>query len=210
MARFQDTATHPDVTEKHAPSKADIEFLAGLQAALNTQDTMGQASPRYWVIAQSEETDATRDNADTYIIYDDFDRMIAERSEDAAIAAFVDRLAADGKIEETEPHAGGVWYLKVHGPDGDVRDTCYGIDDLEDILSEAGLGNYTTAYARHEQKIVQGPVFLTHAACEDHLRKYGYNYDDSAHAYALTAFQCPEFERLLEIVSTVLWNKIDT
>lgn len=35
-------------------TKEQIEFLNSLQQELNTQNNVGQANPRFWVIAQNE------------------------------------------------------------------------------------------------------------------------------------------------------------
>ena len=46
-------------------------------------------------------------------------------------------------------------------------------------------------------------MFLTHKECEEHLKEYGYNYSEDAHAYAMTAQRSPEVETLLNILESV-------
>ena len=41
---------HEDTVEKHKITEDEIRFLKELQKEMNTQDSCGQADPRYWVI----------------------------------------------------------------------------------------------------------------------------------------------------------------
>lgn len=44
--------------------KEDIEFLKSLQDEMLTQDTVGQASPRFWVVMQTERMYGVEDGYD--------------------------------------------------------------------------------------------------------------------------------------------------
>ena len=46
---------HPDTVEKHKITDKEIKFLSDLQHELNTQDHVGQADPRFWVIMGKEK-----------------------------------------------------------------------------------------------------------------------------------------------------------
>ena len=62
---------HEDKTPKHKMTEEERQFLLDLQKELNTQDTLSQADPRYWVIKGREKMyhiDATE--ADGYELYD--------------------------------------------------------------------------------------------------------------------------------------------
>ena len=48
--------------------------------------------------------------------------------------------------------------------------------------------------------------FLAHADAQDHLLRYGYNYDKHAHAYAMTATRSGRFSRLLHILRITDWT----
>lgn len=61
-----------------------------------------------------------------------------------------------------------------------------------------------SAVMRKNDIIYPNIMFLTHKECENHLRKYGYNYSEDAHAYAMTAYRSPEVETLLNILETVI------
>ena len=175
MARFQETTTHDDTVEKRPLSPDDVRFLAELQHALNTQDTMGQADPRFWVIAQSKEVPA----GEQY-------NSIKELSERAK-----ETIGADA-----------AWIVS----------SCVGLDDaVEEINTNPELSSmpgipFSMASVMSVREIVKDTMFLTHADCEDHLRKYGYNYEPDAHAFAMTAHRSPCVEKLLGIIRSVDWG----
>ena len=55
MARYhKHLRYHEDTTEKHPLTVEEILFLMELQKEMNTQDQVGQADPRFWVIKGTE------------------------------------------------------------------------------------------------------------------------------------------------------------
>ena len=55
MAIFNsDFKYHKDTVEKHPLTEEELLFLKAFQTERNTQDTVCQASPRYWVIKGSK------------------------------------------------------------------------------------------------------------------------------------------------------------
>jgi len=51
MAKYwEHLKKHPDDIKKHKITETEIQFLKKLQEEMNTQDHVGQADPRYWVI----------------------------------------------------------------------------------------------------------------------------------------------------------------
>ena len=44
---------HEDTVEKHPLTEEELQFLKAFQTERNTQDTVWQASPRYWVIKKT-------------------------------------------------------------------------------------------------------------------------------------------------------------
>ena len=69
MAKFWDNLKyHEDTVEKEKLTKEDITFLKDLQKELNTEDTVGTASPRFWVIKQPERIyHVDKDEAEHYM-----------------------------------------------------------------------------------------------------------------------------------------------
>ena len=55
MAKYhKNLKCHEDEVEKHNITNEELEFLHELQKELNTQDTVSQANPRFWVIKGTE------------------------------------------------------------------------------------------------------------------------------------------------------------
>ena len=68
MAIFQETHPLPmDPIAKRPLTLNDIEFLKKLQYEHNTQDSMGNRNPRFWVIKESQKTYVNRDNCYDYV-----------------------------------------------------------------------------------------------------------------------------------------------
>ena len=60
------------------------------------------------------------------------------------------------------------------------------------------------SYFRDIYEVVDEAVFLTKKACMEHIKKNAHNYNDP-HTYVMTAFRCPEYERLLKILKETDW-----
>ena len=74
MAHLWEEKYHDDTTQKHDITKEEIQFLLDLQKELNTQDSYGQAEPKYWVIRDYDKVYGTDLNfPDGIAIYDPAD-----------------------------------------------------------------------------------------------------------------------------------------
>ncbi|MDD3338448.1 MAG: hypothetical protein PHS82_06275 [Lachnospiraceae bacterium] len=60
-------------------------------------------------------------------------------------------------------------------------------------------------YYRYFHVVNEDALFLTKKACKEHIEKYGYNYKQP-HTYVMTACQCPEYEKLLEVIKNTDWS----
>lgn len=208
MARFQKTERRPDETPRRMFTQADAEFLAGLQHELNTQDTMGNRDPRFWIIRQSRQVPCGKDEADGVAIIQDSACETVATDMDGFVRHLADRY--EKWNFKAEPKAAGTWSVSVASMAGEEfsDDWVSSPEDMIELLESAGIRDYEAAYSRTEAEDVPNTLFLTHAACEDHLRKYHYNYEPDAHAYAMTAVRSPEFERLVAILQTVRWDQV--
>ena len=66
---------HEDTVIKEKLSNDDIKFLKELQKELNTEDNVGTASPRYWVIRRPERIyHVDRYEADYFVFIDEHNR----------------------------------------------------------------------------------------------------------------------------------------
>lgn len=203
MAQFQKTHPRDDAVVRRPLTADDAAFLKDLQRILNTQDTMGNADPRFWVIVQDENEPCAEADADAShvfsqdsasIVADDLDGFVRHLQE-----RYGDRFSAkhDPKLN--------VWDVRIDDAEDDyVTD----IDDMVELLEQAGIYDYSVSYSRTVKSVVHNTLFLTHAACEDHLRRYHYNYGPDAHAFAMTAVRSPQFERLVSILQTADWDAI--
>lgn len=105
MAKFWDNLKyHEDTVKKEKLTREDITFLKDLQKELNTEDTVGTASPRFWVIKQPERLyHIDKDEADYYgfLDIDGHDELtledLKERLED-----LYDENLKDIKIENNQ------------------------------------------------------------------------------------------------------------
>ena len=68
MAKFWNNLKyHEDTVKKEKLTREDVIFLKNLQKELNTEDTVGTASPRFWVIKQPERVyHIDKDEAEYY------------------------------------------------------------------------------------------------------------------------------------------------
>ena len=76
MAKYwENLKYHEDAVVKEKLSNDDIKFLKELQKELNTEDNVGTANPRYWVIRQPERIyHLDEDAADYYVFIDECDK----------------------------------------------------------------------------------------------------------------------------------------
>ena len=210
MPKFQKTTRRQDTVRKRPLDRDDITFLSKLQTELNTQDTMGNADPRFWVIAQTEEVPGTPDEHDEAMLVDKETgdtvkslSELAEYLEEQGIGVHYD--PSDGMEGMLYILRKGETALKDHNYEHVYATMQSVIDDVDD---ELGLETLRVGYVSRKSVIVKDTLFLTHKACEDHLRQYGYNYNPDAHAFAMTAVRSPEFETLLKLLQFVDWASV--
>ena len=73
---------HEDTVEKHKITKEEIEFLKELQKEMNTQDTVSQADPRFWVIAGAKKEYVGEEYGENDVLVNDVD-ILADGLEEA-------------------------------------------------------------------------------------------------------------------------------
>lgn len=207
MAQFQKREYHPDETKKRAITKDDISFLKTLQTELNTQPNMGNADPVYWGIMETSEQPTSEDYADSTVIVDESGDIVARDLEDAvqylkdAMDEDMDDIVYCAMLDE---RTCVIRYR--HAPEERCGSLADVIESLDSSLGDTfGL---RLGYLRESHEIRKDSLFLTHKDCEDHLKAYGYNYKPDAHAYAMTAVRCYEYERLLRIIRRTDWQAL--
>jgi hypothetical protein len=177
----------------------EIKFSKELQEELNTQDTVFHAAPRYWGIINYRTVPAHEDYNATRIdyIHNDGDHTVFDDTRE------LKEFLTDFHLEDLE----GVEAeeLKVLLEDSDTH-----FDDLwefvEENLNEDGFFNKVPVM--EEEFVVPSAMFLTKAEAERHLELNHYHYSSKAHIYAMTAWRAPKVERLLKILETFDWDKV--
>lgn len=208
MAIFHsDFKYHKDTVEKHPLTEEELLFLKAFQTERNTQDTVCQASPRYWVIKGSktvfedgiDEGEVIRINGECFYDVNTGDLTSLLTNTKEKLEDFLDK----DDLYFTEENE---LIVVNDGEEYVVDDITSAFEVLSDILymDDVEIGSY-----EKNDIIYPNIMFLTHKECENHLRKYGYNYSEDAHAYAMTAYRSPEVETLLNILETVNWDSVN-
>ena len=197
---------HEDDTEKHEITEEERKFLRELQKELNTQDTIGQADPRFWVIKGKEK------------IFGMEDGEIALCNESVTICGVEniiqyirDEILPDvNELYTDSEHPEGVYSILDYNFGDlaividDERET-YGLDELAEWLGEKTREQYTFQFYEERDRIYDNTMFLTETDAEKHLRANHYHYDEDAHTYAMTAWRDPRMEQLIKILRSVKW-----
>lgn len=194
---------HKDEIQKHPLTDQEINFLTSLQNEMNTQDTVGQRDPRFWVIRGTETVYGMMDgeqrlflNGTEYSAMCDSDlvKNILEAArknctdyKDLRIKAEVDSMTLYGKEKEADESE----------------------DEIAEWLDFENLVEWLQTYTREDAralycedvpKIYPSTFFLTQKAAEEHLIANHYHYSQDAHTYAMTAWRNPEADNLWAIL----------
>ena len=106
MAKYwENLEYHEDTVEKHKITEDEIRFLKELQKEMNTQDNLGQADPRYWVIRDFDKVYGERlNNPDGFTVYDsDYGNEVCEiEYRTFATSEMVDEILKELKAQEYE------------------------------------------------------------------------------------------------------------
>lgn len=185
--------------------KDDIKFLAELKKEMLTQDIVGQANPRFWVIKQEEKEYWVDENRDGIFIFD---------------GANCETLF-EGDFGSDEF---GKWFIGfVEEETGEkVKNIDYGYDlsfeiideefyitdnkELEEFIKEHCGIELSVGYYRINSVIKENTMFLTKREAEEHLEANSHHYNNTAYTYAMTAWRSPQVERLFKIVEDTEWE----
>lgn len=164
----------------------DIEFLKNLQHEMLTQDTVCQASPRFWVVAQYEKRPTSEDYTDGSMLLDECGEEYGETVEEA-----VNKL-----LDE---------YSELNSDD---FDGCKNFIEVIETLVHNGITRFSEVYYYNAHAIERNTFFLTMRECKEHIQRNHYHYNKSVHAYAMTAWRSPQVEKLYEILENVDFSKL--
>lgn len=212
MAKFWNNLKyHKDTVEKEKLTKEDIAFLKDLQKELNTEDTVGTASPRFWVIKQPERIyHVDKDEAEHYMFIetDSHSELTLEDLKEK-LEYLYDENLKDIKIENNE------LIFKYYDEDFeeeeeytiDFYNNCYS-SDLDKVL-ELLEDEVMIIYYNEIDATVPNCVFLTQIDAENHLRANDYHYHEEARTYCMCGWRSPRLEKLISILSKTDFDDIE-
>lgn len=205
MAKYwENLKYHEDTVVKEKLSNDDIKFLKELQKELNTEDNVGTASPRYWVIRQPERIyHVDKDEADYFMfIDDDYQELTLEELKNYLEDVYDDNLKSvdikDGVLtfeyldefsEEIEKYTIDFYNSSL--------ESSYSVDKVLELLEL----EVNVVYYKEIDATVDNCMFLTQIDAENHLRANDYHYHEKARTYCMYGWRSPRFERLINILS---------
>lgn len=199
---------HEDNIEKHKITQEELKFLKELQEELNTQDTVCQANPRFWVIKGTEKIYHIEDDSDGFEFYDEdgcsvvadsleeFVEYLKENDDSMNYSYNKSRCSGEQIIAE--------WVDEYGDENCIVAESKY---EIENLIDMAGVGDIRVVSYVNKSKIYQDTMFLTQKDAEDHLKANYYHYSDDAHTYAMTAWRSNRVEKLINILQSVDFGK---
>ncbi|MHA7105259.1 hypothetical protein [Bacillus cereus] len=173
----------------------DIQFLKDLQQELKTQETDGQAGPRYWALMDYKWVVTAEGHHDRMSLFfmDDCTTVIVEEYIEDIISGQLEHELTEEQIEELkemreyESEEGLVEWIKEN-----IDDNCYLI------------------YEEEVSFIVPDIMFLTKEEANKHIDGNKNHYTKQVHTYAMTAWRSPKVKQLLDILETFDWDAIST
>jgi hypothetical protein len=172
-------------------TKEDIMFLKELAIELKTQDRVATAKPVFYQVMEDKRIvgfDPDYSDQLVLLIGDEYDQFTDEELEEAKefyINHWIDEEDNE-KIQEVE--------------------SASNLEKLKEVIEQHDKTDCTlTAY---QDESVYHNAFLTKKACELHISRNGYHYNNPR-IYVNHAWRNPELERLLEIVEKFADIEID-
>ena len=203
---------HEDKIEKHNITRNEIEFLMKLQKEMNTQDTVSQADPRFWVIKGSVKEYGIEDGyEDGTDIIDEVDRNVVAQNLEEFTIFINDCILDDINVEYDRNYE--IEYNKnadtvsIHHNEEPDEETEYDLDEFIKWVNSFGYTFDTVNYIIRD-KIYPNTMFLTQKEAENHLKQNYYHYSEDAHTYAMTAWRSPDVEKLYMILHSVDFEKL--
>lgn len=200
MAKYWDhLKRHSDNVAKHKITDEEIQFLKKLQEEMNTQDHVGQADPRYWVIRNYEKVyGESLCDTDGIAIYDDYNGILVLEADYPCLGtdSVIEKILNEFKEQEYELEEETIENLKLS----------YDMSSLIEALND--IEEYDFRICEYKEVPKDEGMFLTHEAAMQHLKKNEHHYSDNAHTYAKTAWRSNE-ELLWKILQTVDFDKLN-
>ena len=165
-------------------SQDDAQFLRDLQNELLTQPNDGNADPVFWGVIETREEPAPEDCGEPRIYNCDGDCSVMTLEE---AVEWVNENIEDKDLIH-------LWDTLDH----DDFDAVF-----EFIHDKMGVEDASVVWVEEHSRVSEDTgAFLTKRACQEYIRRYGYNHS-RPHTYAMTAYRNYELARLLKILKTM-------
>ncbi|WP_252503248.1 hypothetical protein [Sporosarcina sp. Marseille-Q4943] len=181
----------------------EIKFLKELQEELNTQDMDYQAAPRFWAIKDYRMVPGNEEYDSCTISYFHNDGDHSEFTTVEDLKEFITEYYLDDIYEYLDSEEINDLKRLLDG-----ENTTF--DDLWEFVIDCmnDDGYFDECPMTEEEFIRYNTMFLTKNEAERHLELNHYHYSKKAHTYAMTAWRAPKVERLLKILETFDWDKV--
>lgn len=178
----------------------DKKFLKELQQEMLTQDTVGQANPRFWVVMQTVRDYWVDDDIDGICI---FDTYASESVFEGELENLSEWIKEEFDVVQKCEYDNG--FIEIVCEDGNEFYGNY--IEIKNFLDEYSSGQYSICYYRDREEIAQDTMFLTLRECKEHIEANKHHYK-KPHSYAMTAWRSPQVTRLYEILEKTDWENI--
>ena len=199
---------HKDPFQRKLMTKEEVDFLLQLQKEMNTQDSLGNADPRYWVIRDWDKTYGKNlNNSDGILVFDNasgeticdipnavFDSVTAEICCSKIIQLINERLTEKLDKAATEDIEAKIRAASIVSSIEDA---------ITEICNEYSLDIEVTDY---EYCPSESGMFLTHKAALEHLRDNDYHYSSKVQTYGKVAWRSKE-DLLWKILHETDWKQ---
>ena len=173
-------------------SEEDYNFLKELQHELKTQDTDGNADPVFWGVMEKKRV-FVPEGCGEPIINDAADCALLTLED--AIEMVEDAIEFDKREDWKE--------------DWDEVDKTNIYDVLDFIQNTMGWEGFDMIYYDMVDYLSRDTgAFLTKKACKEYIENHDYNHNEPR-TYAMTAFRNKEYGRLIDIVKSIDFKKLD-
>lgn len=168
----------------------NIQFLKELQHELKTQENDGQAAPRYWTVGDYKMVDCLDGCHDEYYV------NAPNREYSGEINALLEYIKSD-EMDELSSEATGEFY-EIECDDSAIEWLKKHYDEDAELIP-----------VKEVHFVHPNTMFLTKAEAKRHIELNHYNYSPKAHTYAMTAWRAPKVERLLKILETFDFDRLE-
>lgn len=164
----------------------EIKFLKELQDELNTQETFGQADPRFWVVEQERWYPCPKGYEDRIVVYD-HDACCTMTLEEGVrtvfdnIETFLGNDAATEWLDD--------WCITLDDRFDAWPMSGRAVDALEDAASTYDMP-FEVVYEQRHNEYVPDTMFLTYRECCEHIEKNDCHYRNPR-PFAMTAWRSP-------------------